>query len=222
MRTLVCVEGGIGAGKSTCCKAAAELVGCPLELERVDEWIAHKYEGDNLLSAMYRGALSKLNFQLAIFPSRVAQIFAALHNAGDKGVVLTERSPWSEREIFARPQLADKDFKLYLFSQLSTINPLLGAVGPLRVIFVHMDVPVDTAMARIAQRGRAEEKRVTTELMQSIESAHTAMQKSLASATDMEEFVHSVEHVRVDGDRSVATIAKEIAAIVRAAQADAV
>jgi deoxyadenosine/deoxycytidine kinase len=216
MRTIVCVEGGIGFGKSTACEQVARITGVPLHLEPVDKWRAHTYNGLPLLEAMYSGAVSKLNFQLAIFGMRVSEIFALLSQSGSR-VVLTERSPWSERYVFAEPQMETEDYNLYLFAQKHSIAPLMRALGPLRVIFVHMDLPTEHAMQRIKRRNRPEENGVTAELMDAIAAAHASMERRLQRAQDLEFSVKEVHHVHVDATKPAAEVAADIAAVVRGA-----
>ena len=124
-RTLVVIHGNIGAGKSTTLRflsskyeryvATGEVVIIP---EPVEDWI-----DAGLLQALYDNALSSGVFQLAALATRVGAWSKILQD--DKArLIFAERSPASDRAIFAKTLLTGHELVAY--------NLAYNAIAPVR------------------------------------------------------------------------------------------
>ena len=145
---LVCVEGGIGVGKTTLLNELEkmQIPGVKIVYEPVDEWrsVVVNENGDNLLGAMYNGQISREAFQLAIMPGRILKLEEALRSAD---VVVSERSPWSERHVFAKETLGEAAFNAYTWAQTQTL--LSTAIPSCQVTFCLLSLPPSIAKQRI-------------------------------------------------------------------------
>lgn len=217
---LVCLEGLIGAGKST---VLAEIEKMKLPLvkvlyERVDDWKAVEMEdGDgksaNMLACMYSGSLSSAVFQLAIMQSRFGALVKTLCEKGVR-VVISERGPWSEKMVFAKSNLDKNEFAAYTYAQDAMLRELFPLAGPVAVSFLYLTLDIDDVMARIATRGRVEESSISREYMQTLDDAHTRMESTLGtSELGVPNIVGTTKHVHVDASKTPSQVA---AAVVQA------
>lgn len=201
-KLFVCVEGPIGSGKSTLLDAidALKKPGVVTRKEPVDDWKSVEVNpGKNMLQAMYDGALNSALFQLSILQSRFGPLVRALAD-DETAVVVSERSPWSEKWVFAKSNLTESEFACYNYAHTSLIRDLLPIVGDVDVIFYRLTLPTATILERIEQRGRVEEKGIDPAYLERLERAHDEMEKMLKSPRDLgcEETIKSVQHVSVD------------------------
>ncbi len=174
---LVCIEGGIGVGKTTLLRELEHmgLPGVKVVYEPVEEWrsvIVNRESGENLLGAMYSGEISHEAFQLSIMPHRVLKLQAALSDPATE-VVVSERSPWSERHVFAKETLAPAAFSAYVWAQNETL--LATNVHDCEVSFCLLTLPASVAKKRIEERGRAEEGGVDVDYLEKLNVAHRAL-----------------------------------------------
>jgi deoxyadenosine/deoxycytidine kinase len=211
VKRLVMLEGSIGAGKTTALQALERDSRVRVVEEPVNTWTTEQYEGQNLLDAMYSGTLDAAKFQLAIMPARVTALVEALADP-DVDVVVSERGPWSEREMFARPQLSEADFNLYVFAQNGLLNGLLPLVGKFSVDFVHLTLPSEHALERIRVRGRVEEVGVNKERLDVIAAAQARMRETLTSEKALGiATVGDVVHTCIDATQGAAEVARALA-----------
>ena len=125
-RTLVVIHGNIGAGKSTTLRslsskyeryvATGEVVIIP---EPVEDWI-----DAGLLQALYDNALSSGVFQLAALATRVGAWSKILQD--DKArLIFAERSPASDRAIFAETLLTGHELVAYnlAYNAIAPVEP---------------------------------------------------------------------------------------------------
>ena len=107
----VSVEGGIGAGKTTCMESLLQLYRndptVTVLLEPVDDW-----RRSGLLERFYGGGITSLEFQLVALATLTAPILKALHQP-HATMVISERSPLSNIEVFAKMNLGEDDFVCY-------------------------------------------------------------------------------------------------------------
>jgi deoxyadenosine/deoxycytidine kinase len=181
VKWVVCVEGLIGVGKSTLCKHVEKenIKGVKVLQEPVDDWRGCEIsDGKNLLECMYDGTIPSSLFQLSVLQSRFGPLVQALCNP-EVDVVVSERGPWSEKYVFAKSNLNDAEFKCYEYAHAALIRDLLPVCGSIKVLFLHLSMPADSVMERIAKRGRAEEAGITEEYLKKLESAHVDMKKAL-------------------------------------------
>ena len=214
---LVCLEGLIGVGKSTVLAEieAMRLPNVIVLYERVDDWKAvemTRADGrpTNMLGAMYSGDLSSAVFQLAILQSRFGTLVKALCDDGVR-VVVSERGTWSEKLVFAKSNLNANEFKAYSYTQEAMLRELFPLAGPVAVGFLYLTLDVDDVLARIATRGRTEEKAISKEYMATLQAAHANMQITLErDGLGAPNIVGSVRHVAVDANRPPAQVAAAV------------
>jgi deoxyadenosine/deoxycytidine kinase len=221
-KTLFCVEGSIGAGKSTVLQRVADELKLKVVLEPVDEWNHQQYKGKSLLAAMYDGSLPHAMFQLAIMPGRVSGLAKALF---ENDVVVCERSPWSERTVFAEPNLSADDFALYKWAQNALIENVVGIAGPIDIVFIHLDVDATVALHRIRRRGRAGEAGIGIALLEEMADRHCELMELrardvVANGEDDLAVDVTVKHVKVDAraeaEGVAAAVIKHITSVITA------
>lgn len=201
-KLLVCVEGPIGSGKSTLLEAMKALnkIGVVALEEPVGDWKSVEVNpGKNMLQAMYDGTLNSALFQLSILQSRFGPLVRALAD-DETDVVVSERSPWSEKWVFAKSNLTESEFACYNYAHTCLIRDLFPIVGEVDVIFYRLTLPTATILERIEQRGRVEEKGIEPAYLERLELAHDEMEEMLKSPRDLgcEEAIKSVKHVSVN------------------------
>lgn len=127
---IVCIDGTIGAGKSSLMKRLAHRFVCfP---EPVAEW--------TLLASYYRQpAVYAFPLQLQILLSQFQQ-----HQRFPEGLVLVERCPWTSRHVFAPLVLTDSELALFGAVYDRFTYPVDA--------FIYLDVPPEVAFQRLQQR----------------------------------------------------------------------
>ena len=222
-KLLVCVEGAIGAGKSTLLNNldSKTLPGVKTLKEPVDEWKGVTVgDGKNMLEGMYDGSLPSSLFQLSVLQSRFAPLVAALCDPQNK-IVVSERGPWSEKEVFARSNLSKGEFACYEFAHASLTKNLIPLCGDIDVLFLHLFMPTDSVMERIVKRGRAEEASITNAYISTLQEAHTKMKRELVAPGDLGDApnILSVKHIEIYADQDEEELARvALDTILRAAE----
>lgn len=202
---LLCVEGGIGAGKSTALYALRQLFGDDDSVVFVDEPV-DEWERLGLLQALYAGDLTRATFQLAALGSRFGPLLRAVRRPGTR-LVVCERSPYTDYHAFAKCNLlaGSVDRRAYEL----VYNELTRCLPPnLNVTFVFLDVPAEQLVQRIARRGRAAETHrkckgaqpVPLAYLSALEGAHEAYFGSLEKQ----------QVWRVDGRRQAHDVATSV------------
>lgn len=168
----VCVEGNIGAGKSSCLEAVRKaLPEVQVFKEPLDEW------GD-LLDAFYADATAcALQFSLTVllgFDVPFAQ-----------RTCVVERSPMTCRQVFTQLLLDDGTLSREAWDLFSAYHDVLGWTPD---AIVYIDTPVNTCLERVRCRGRACEAKLDVVQLRRIEYKYDMMLRGC-----------SVPVVRVDG-----------------------
>jgi deoxyadenosine/deoxycytidine kinase len=147
--TLITIEGGIGAGKSTVMNSLRMV---RPDLVFIDEPVG-LWESSGLLTAMYNGAVNPGTFQIAALATRVAPLMAAIRRGAR--TIVTERCPYSDYRVFtqANLELGSVELKAYQMAYHS----LLQAMPTMQVHIVYLRSEVDTLLERMKTRGRAAE-----------------------------------------------------------------
>lgn len=173
-KCLICIEGGIGVGKTTLLREveALNLPGVAVVYEPVDAWrgvTVNKTTGQTLLGGLYSGEVSPSAFQLAIMPHRVLGLNKVLTNP-EVRIVISERSPWSERFVFARSTLSAADYEAYVWAQTQTLEHTCILDCDMSICFLTLST--ELLKQRINLRGRSEESSITDDYLTQLESAH--------------------------------------------------
>ena len=153
--TLISVEGNIGAGKSTLLESLkTKFPGLIFVDEPVEEWstitdsngvsILEKYYADQTRYAF--------SFQMMAFITRVRRLREALEKNPGK-VIVTERSVFTDREIFAKMlhddgKIEDIEYTIYL----KWFDELVGKVKVDKIIYVRVEP--EECFKRVLHRNR--------------------------------------------------------------------
>lgn len=162
------LDGTIGSGKSTAIDALMKLYKNDSRVkfvhEQVDAW--EKY---GLLKGLYDGTLDKSMFQACALMPQVIKLYDALRTPGVQ-VVVTERSPWSNASVFAEINLDPVHLNAYNYLYEGTMELLNNCTFDLS--FAFLDVPVDVAAKRMADRARGSEKGVPRDYLVQLDMQH--------------------------------------------------
>ena len=172
---IVCIEGNIGAGKTTAIKRLADLVAA--YEEPVDRW--------TLLGKMYKDpAKFSFMFQMQVLISYVDTVDKALKETRP---VVMERSPWSAANVFAKlcdwpPHMRKCYQEAY---DTFEFEPDL---------VVYLDVPPEECLRRIRKRGRHSEEGISLEYLERVATLHEkAMAPGTVRVRDVDELVEVVK-----------------------------
>lgn len=166
---VICIEGGIGVGKSTViAKLDKEFEHHPdvaVLAEPVDEWARHGF-----LEAMYAGEVDACAFQHMVLTSIITQLENCLLRKDRPCVIIMERSPWSNHHVFGKT-LTGMAYEMFRYSWEKTVARIEALVD---VRYVYLDAPLATLQERIARRSRDGEEAIPDEYMELIHANHEA------------------------------------------------
>jgi len=151
---LLGIAGMVGSGKTSLARALAARFGLQLALESVDDenpWLDPFYSGPEGMRTY--GLQLQLHFLAARFAS-----MRRMRGLG--GSWILDRTWYEDAEVFARGLheqgfLSDEEWQLY--SRLYKELLFAPAARPPRLL-IYLHAPLDTTLARIAQRGRPKER----------------------------------------------------------------
>lgn len=180
----VCVEGNIGAGKSTALEAFSRLrPDVPVFPEPVDEW------GD-MLGRFYEDPRRwALPFSL--------KVLLGFQRARHDPVAVVERCPGSCRHVFSQLHFNDGHMTPEEWGVFKDYCDELWW-EPDAIVYVHL--PADQCHARMVARGRPEERDVDIQYLKRLEFQYETMLR-----------YSPVPVIRVDGTRPPEDIARAIA-----------
>lgn len=147
--TLITIEGGIGAGKTTVMNS---LRMARPDLVFLDEPVG-LWESSGLLTAMYDGTVNPGTFQIAALSTRVAPLMAAIRRGAR--TIVTERCPYSDYRVFTQANLEKGSVELKAYEM--AYHALLQAMPAMQVHIVYLRSDVDTLLERMKTRGRTAE-----------------------------------------------------------------
>ena len=170
---IVALDGNIGSGKSTLLAAlAVQLPDVEVVVEPVAEWMILKNaDGKSLLELFYedkrRWAYTFQNFALL---SRAKALADAMSRT-KKTVIITERSPLTDRFVFAEMlrssgDLSELEWTLYLrwYESFTKNIPVTG--------IIHLGTDVLRSADYIVRRGRAGEEAMSLDYLKALDLQH--------------------------------------------------
>jgi len=175
---LIAIEGGIGAGKSTVLARLKALfkdkIGIAFVDEPAEEWTEHGF-----LQGMYDGTINRAAFQHMVLMSLAGDLLKTL--ATDRPVVvISERSPWGNYNVFGKANLTDKELAMYHFTWERVLG---GMPSSLNVKYVYMKAPVSCLQDRTDHRARDGEGKIPCEYMQLLDKLHDEWLDTIPSGT---------------------------------------
>ena len=148
---IISIEGGIGVGKST---VMSHLRTTMPDLFFIDEPV-DLWEEAGLLDAMYDGSIPPGTFQIAALATRMAPLLKAVREG--HRVIVTERCPWSDLEVFTKANLPEGSVELTAY--IMAYNALMTAMPPRVTLWnIYLTANVDTLVERMETRNRPAER----------------------------------------------------------------
>ena len=164
---VITVEGGIGVGKSTLIEYLkgifANKMGISFVDEPVQEWLEHGF-----LQGMYDGSISTATFQHMVLQSLAGDLLKTIA-AERPAVVITERSPHGNYQVFGKANLTGMDLTMYKYTWERV---MAGMPSALDVRHLYLEADVDTVHERMTARDRGCESSITKEYIKRIHSLH--------------------------------------------------
>lgn len=198
---LISIEGNIGVGKSTVLSRVRDAYAGDPRVVVVDEPV-ELWKERGLLQAVYDRRLSATVFQQVAIASRVGAIARATRGEGIR-VVISERSPFSDKHVFAKSNIRGIDQIAYEVS-FDDVVSLLPSFSKRR--FIVLRANLDTIVSRISGRSREAERGIERSYLQRIDDAHMEFARLFADET-----------VLVDAERDKEDVVERVLAEVRAA-----
>jgi len=185
----VCVEGVIGAGKTSLCNLLQKRFGARLVLEEVDEnpFLPKFYADKNAFA---------FQTQLWFLLSRYKQISVMVAQQDLFHSVTISDYMFARDRIFASMNLQDEEFSLY-----NNIARLLESSIPRPDLVVYLQASTDTLLKRIEKRGRFFESNMDVKYIEELNEAYncffshyTASPLLIINANDID-FVGNSSHL---------------------------
>jgi deoxyadenosine/deoxycytidine kinase len=196
----ICVEGTIGAGKTSLMRSLGAAARVGVLEEDLELWrnVPGAAAGDgNLLQAYYSDqAKVSTTFQMYAMLTR----FNAMRQDVGKAIKIVERSIYSSREIFARMLLEQgKLTPVEHAANGELFRHFLAMGGAKPDAYIYLKTSPAVAFARLQARGRPEEKDIPLSYLERLGELHDEFFKTV-----------DVPVVTVDGDQSEAAIRAEL------------
>ena len=166
------LEGNVGAGKSTILNHLKQEF--PDDLTTVPEPVA-LWEESGLLAEMYDGRLSRATFQFVALITKMSSLLDAIRSC-KTSVILVERSPYSDLEIFAEGTLEQTDLIAYKLAHKQLIKEFEREAGDAKKTFVFLEnLTISQLIGRIRKRNRNGESRVDEDFLRMLDARHRRM-----------------------------------------------
>ncbi len=183
---IISVDGNIGSGKSTVlARLAAD--GMRVFAEPVEHW--------TLIDKFYE---DRRKYALAFNLEVLASFSRVEHGSG---TVITERSPLTSRDVFARMLVNDGVMSDAEWEVFKKYYDLIGW-EPDAVLYI--EAPAAVCYERMHKRGRACERSVELEYLERLERAHDTLLRFTKAPV-----------VRIDGTQSEEAIYEQVVAAIR-------
>ncbi len=156
----ICIEGNIGAGKTTLAKCLAEKTGSKLILE--------EFEDNPFLPLFYKDpSRYALQTELTFLADRYKQLSEHLvHRSLFEPLTIADYYLYKSR-LFARNNLNDIDFRLY-----DRIFQIAEGALPKPDIILFLQAEPDHLLANIVRRGRVYEQNITKEYLENLQKRY--------------------------------------------------
>ena len=168
------LEGNVGTGKSTFLRRLRDVLGTPILLEPVDEWMDMRniFSGKNLLEEFYDDQKRwAYTFQSVAFRTRVKNLMEV--DRADRASCIVERSVFTDRNVFAKTcyenmNMSDIEWRDYTawFDWLTDQFD----VRPSGYIYLRADPEV--SHARVRARNRNGEETIQMEYLRTLHQKH--------------------------------------------------
>ena len=166
------LEGNVGAGKSTVLNHLKQEF--PDDLTTVPEPVA-LWEESGLLAEMYDGRLSRATFQFVALITKMSSLLDAIRSC-KTNVILVERSPYSDLDIFAEGTLEQADLIAYKLAHKQLIKEFEREAGDAKKTFVFLEnLTISQLIGRIRKRNRNGESRVDEDFLRMLDARHRRM-----------------------------------------------
>lgn len=169
---IISIDGNIGSGKSTIIKLLKKKFGNKVYIaaEPVDKWVSIKdsVSDKNLLELFYEDKKRwSYTFQNYAYITRIMNLTNAINSGAE--IIITERSVETDREIFAKMLLDDKDMSNMEMEMYKTwfnrFNINIDAI-------VYLKTSVNNCLSRIEKRNRNGEDKIPNEYINSLNKRH--------------------------------------------------
>tara|TARA_B100001989_G_scaffold244697_1_gene213722 strand:+ start:154 stop:750 length:597 start_codon:yes stop_codon:yes gene_type:complete len=182
---VLCVDGNIGAGKTTAIRTLAEECGIEVFEEDIEAW-------GPMLSLFYSDRKRwSFALQITILESMRAQWERMQKSTAS--VVLVERSPISAL-VFVTSAYEAGDM---CEEEIKTYKQLHARMGWVPDTTMWIDTPIDDCMKRIEERGRESESGISRDYIEKLRNLY-------------EDLMRTTPNIKVDGSRSASDVVLEI------------
>lgn len=170
-RTMILLEGNIGAGKTSLGKVLKDADGFEFLEEPVDRW--RQGFANNLFEMFYNDMQRwSFTFQIMAFITR-AKTWGEILEHVDAEKVILERSIHTDRNVFAKNLYevgAMNDSEWALYQHLWDFLALNYTEDPDKIIYLR--TPAEVCLERIKMRGRSEETQISLDYLKRLEDLH--------------------------------------------------
>lgn len=187
---IICIDGIVGAGKSTVTRRLKNLYKC--YEEPVEKW--------TLLPNLYNDMVSfAAPFQFQVLFSQHDQ-YLSFKNIHD--TVIVERCPWTSKNVFADMLIKDGFFDS---EAIDTYNTFYERLSYEVDHFIFLQIDADLAFDRIKTRDRFAEQNITFGYLKNLQTQYEESLKRLNPLTV----------TYVDGSKSVETVEQHVKEAIR-------
>lgn len=170
---IISIEGNIGAGKSTLITRLKEAgLNFELIVEPSDEWENESNSG-GMLKAYYENRDKRAcMFQVYAISTRIKKLVDTI-NSTDKKIIITERSPETDRMCFFEQNVKDgciDDFESNCYMNMYNLIYSSGLIVPDKYIFLDLS-PLE-CLKRIKERKRKSEMGIEIDYLLALDQRH--------------------------------------------------
>lgn len=170
---IISLEGNIGAGKSTfALLLKKKFPQYNIILEPVDLWINLKDKNKNLLQYFYEDKKRwGYTFQNYAYITRISQMLKYIDKSKDDDIIITERSIWTDKYIFAKMLYDNGDLSEIEWQCYNTwFNFFNKKIQLSAIIYINTDPKIN--FERIKIRNRSSEKNIPIEYLENLNKYH--------------------------------------------------